>query len=144
MSFQQAYTLTSLKKNLTKPNKTLTSASARVEGSKLAKKYALEIQQEKEKSANILIAANNTKEAQDALKSIVEQADVDAKLFKILGDDDMVNDIYFAFGKPIPFTRKPTQGEIQKSADLYYKRFGSFSATKIESEVTFTVEIKED
>ena len=123
-TFQEAYSITS-------DNKSITKATARAQGSKLAKKYATEIQQAKEKDATIVSAAIDTNTAQNALKSIVSQADADAKAFRILGENDLVVDYYYVMGMPKEFTRKPTQTEIQKSFALYCLRFGSNAATKI-------------
>ena len=123
-SYKEAYILTS-------DNQALTQDSAKVQGSLLAKKYATEIQQAKEKDAKVISDAIDTNTAQIALKSIVSQADADAKAFRILGENDLVVDYYYVMGKPIEYTRKPTQTEIQKSFALYCLRFGSNAATKI-------------
>ena len=123
VSQQEAYILTSTNKHLTKP-------TARVEGSKLAKRYAKEIQERKEIDASIVTDAANKYEAISALKSVVEQAKADAKVFRILGDDDNVEDVIIVAGKVQTIERKPTQGEIQKAYDLYCKRFGSNAPTK--------------
>ena len=125
VSQQDAYITTS-------PNKSLTKATARAEGSKLAKKYANEIQQAKENAAKVVKDAFDSDTAKTALKSIVDQANADAKIFRILSDDDIVEDIVVVGGKVQIVKRKPTQAEIQKSYDLYCKRFGSYQPTKME------------
>ena len=112
-------------------NKTVTKSTARVQGSILAKKYATEIQQAKEKDAKVISDTIDTNTAQIALKSIVSQADADAKAFRILGENDLVVDYYYVMGKPKEFTRKPTPAEIQKAYENFCKRFGSNAATKI-------------
>ena len=122
-TFQEAYSITS-------DNKSITKAPARAQGSKLAKKYATEIQQAKEKDAKIVSDTIDTNTAQIALKSIVSQADADAKAFRILGENDLVVDYYYMNGKPTEFTRKPTPAEIQKAFENYCKRFGSYAPTK--------------
>jgi Ulp1 family protease len=124
VSQQEAYLLTS-------PNKNLTKTTARVEGSKLAKKYANEIQLSREKAAEAVESANDTKDAQDALKTIVNQANADAKIFRILSSDDIVEDIVVVSGKVQVVKRKPTQSEIQKAYELYCKRFGSYAPNQV-------------
>lgn len=125
ISQQEAYLLTST-------NKSLTKATARVEGSKLAKKYAKEIQLRKEKAAEVVMAANDETQAKEALKSIVDQANADAKIFRILSSDDIVEDIIVVSGKVQIVKRKPTQSEIQKAYELYCKRFGSYAPNRTE------------
>lgn len=122
---QEAYILTSTNKNLTK-------ATARVEGSNLAKKYALQIKEQRQKDADIVTAANDTNTVKTALKAIVTQAEADQKAFRVLSDDDAVEDTLIINGKAEVIYRKPTQSEIQKSYDLYCKRFGSYASQKIE------------
>ena len=134
ISQQEAYLLTST-------NKSLTKATARVEGSKLAKKYAKEIQLRKEKAAEVVMAANDETQAKEALKSIVDQANADAKIFRILSSDDIVEDIIVVSGKVQIVKRKPTQSEIQKAYELYCKRFGSYAPTKVDNTHTGSVHI---
>ena len=124
VSQKQAYILTS-------PNKNLTNGTAIVEGSILAKKYALEIQEAKQKDADLVTLANKTDTVKNALELIVEQAKVDQKAFRILSEDDLVDDVYFKNGLPVEYKRKPTQPEIQKAFDLYCKRFGSYMPSKV-------------
>ena len=125
-TFQEAYCITS-------NNKTITKATARVQGSILAKRYVIEIQETKKKDADLVSAASAKYDAQFALKSVVDQANADAKAFRILGDDDIVEDSIFVAGKVEIIKRTPTQGEIQKAYDLYCKRFGSNAPTKVAS-----------
>lgn len=113
-------------------NKTPAKATASSEGSVLAKKYAVEIQQEKERGLLAQTDAYETDEAQKALKSVVSQANADTKSFRILGQDDLVDDYYYLRGVPTHYLRKPSQIELQKSYALYCARFGSNASNKLD------------
>ncbi len=113
-------------------NKSVTTNVAKVKGSQLAKKYANEILEAKQKSQSLIEDANKSEDAKSALSQIVSQAEADAKVFKILTKEDDVDDFTFNYGKVVAFTRKPTQLEIQKAYDLYCKRFGSNLPNKVD------------
>lgn len=114
--------------------KGLSKVCCEVKGSVLAKKYALQIAELKAKDLKVVQDAFNAKEAQIALKSIVTQAEADAKAFRILSDDDDIDDkvVNAVTGKSYPFKRKPTPAEIHKAYELYCRRFGSFATEKHE------------
>ena len=59
---------------------------------------------------------------------IITQFQADAKVFRILGEDDMVDDMIIVGSKYSPIKRKPTQKEIQDAYKLYNLRFGSNAA----------------
>lgn len=113
-------------------NPSTTAKTSKEQGSKLAKKYAKEIQQSRLHAAALIKAASDSISAKEALKQIVNQAEADAKVFRILStDNDIVEDVIIISGKAQIVKRKPNQGEIQKAYDLYCKRFGSNAPTKI-------------
>jgi len=117
---------------LTNANKTLTMATCRVNGSKLAKKYALEIQEAKKKALDIVEQANNTKDVQNALKSILTKAEVDAKLCEIIKGDLQEVQMLNNQGKVFKAMISPTLSERAKAIDTYYRRFGLNEAQKQE------------
>jgi hypothetical protein len=117
---------------LTSTNTSLTMATCRVNGSKLAKKYALEIQQAKERASEIVEQANNDKDVQIALKSILTKAEVDAKLCEIIKGDLQEVQMLNSQGKIYKAKISPTIGERAKDIDTYYKRFGLNEAQKQE------------
>ena len=117
---------------LTSPNKSLTKATSRVEGSKLAKKYALEIQQAKEKASDIVEQANNDKDVQIALKSILTKAEVDAVNSSMIKGELYQVQMVNSQGKIWKAMVSPTIAERQKAIDTYYKRFGLNEAQKQE------------
>ena len=117
---------------LTSSNKNLTMATSRVEGSKLAKKYALEIQQAKERASEIVEQANNDKDVQTALKSILTKTEVDAKLCEIINGDLQEVQMLNNQGKVFKAMISPTLSERAKAIDTYYRRFGLNEAQKQE------------
>lgn len=120
---------------LTSTNTSLTMATCRVNGSKLAKKYALEIQESKEKASAIVEQANNDKDVQKALKSILTKAEVDAKLCNIIKGDLQEVQMLNSQGKVFKAKVSPTISERTKAIEVYYKRFGLNEAEKIENTI---------
>lgn len=124
--------------SLTYPNKHLTKGTIAVESSKLAKRYALEIQQAKKQAADIVQQANESEAVKSALKSILTQAEVDAKLCDIIkGKPQLVQQLN-SQGKVFKAEITPSISDQTKAIDLYNKRFGSNEAIKQEINVTET------
>jgi viroplasmin and RNaseH domain-containing protein len=117
---------------LTSTNTSLTMATCRVNGSKLAKKYALDIQESKEKASAIVEQANNDKDVQKALKSILTKAEVDAKLCDIIKGELHEVQMLNTQGKIFKALVSPTLSERAKAIDTYYRRFGLNEAQKQE------------
>lgn len=86
-------------------SKNTTQSTASAQGSKLAKRYALEIEQERKRMRSAVEQANQSKEAQEALKSILSVAEVDAILCETI-------------------TNPETEVGKLMAIDKYYKRFG--------------------
>ena len=125
-------------------NLTASDKTAAEKGSKWAKRFAKEIQAAREAASKAIEIAYQNKEVQDALVNIPSEAQADAKAFRILTENDLVDDSYvIGFNKETkkltvaPFQRKPTQAEIQKAYDLFCKRFGKNSPAKLQTEHTF-------
>jgi len=91
---------------LTYPNKVLTNGTIKVESSKLAKKYAKEIEEVVKRKAKAIESAHEKKDVQIALKSILTQAEVDAKLCEII-------------------LKTKFDGDRLRAIEVYNKRFGS-------------------
>jgi hypothetical protein len=109
------------------------NANCRSQGSRLAVKYAKEIAQEKEKARKAVEDANKDKDAQNALKRILTQAEVDAALCEILLGTAIAKKTFCVPGvgtTTVDVT--PDHGERLKAIDLYNKRFGSNGAVKVE------------
>ena len=113
-------------------NNKVTRATARAKGSAMAKKYALEIQQAKERASEIVEQANNDKDVQIALKSILTKAEVDAVNSSMIKGELYQVQMVNSQGKIWKAMVSPTIAERQKAIDTYYKRFGLNEAQKQE------------
>lgn len=94
-----------------------TSKTARENGSKLAKKYAKEIRELNEKKAKAVESAYEKKDVQIALKSILTQAEVDAKLCEII-------------------LKTKFDSDRLRAIEVYNKRFGSNAPIRSDMNVT--------
>ena len=103
-----------------------------VKGSQLAKKYALQIQQARENAQKVIEQANKEKEAEIALKQILTQAEVDAKLCKIINGELIEVQQLNTQGKVFKALITPTISEQRLAIETYNKRFGSNEAIKTE------------
>lgn len=103
---------------------------ADVKGSQLAKRYSKEIQQAKKASAKAVQHANESSDAQIALKQVLTQIEVDAKLCSIINGTFEYEDVIPVNGKLMPFAKKPNASDTIKAIDLYNKRFGSNATEK--------------
>ena len=117
------------------PKKNLSKKTCEVEGNKLAKRYALEIQQARENAQKVIEQANKEKEAQIVLKQILTQAEVDAKLCKIINGELIEVQILNQQGKVFKELITPTISEQRAAIETYNKRFGSNAAEKIDQKI---------
>lgn len=116
----------------TSNNPKATAKTAKEQGSKIAKRYALEIQQAKERAAKIVEEANNSEVAQNALKSVLTQAEVDAELSKIIKGELIEVQQLNSQGKVFKAKITPTIAERRAAIETYNKRFGSNLAIKVD------------
>lgn len=117
------------------PKKNLSKKTCEVEGNKLAKKYAFQIQQAKENAQKVIEQANKEKEAEMALKRILTQAEVDAKLCKIINGELIEVQQLNQQGKVFKALITPTISEQRAAIETYNKRFGSNAAEKIDQKI---------
>ncbi len=117
------------------PKKNLSKKTCEVEGNKLAKKYALQIQQARENAQKVIEQANKEKEAQIVLKQILTQAEVDAKLCKIINGELIEVQQLNQQGKVFKALITPTISEQRAAIETYNKRFGSNAAEKIDQKI---------
>ncbi len=117
------------------PKKNLSKKTCEVEGNKLSKKYALQIQKAKEDAQKVIEQANKEKEAQIALKQILTQAEVDAKLCKIINGELIEVQQLNQQGKVFKALITPTISEQRAAIETYNKRFGSNAAEKIDQKI---------
>jgi hypothetical protein len=116
-------------------NPMATIDAVKSKASNLAAKYASEIAEMKKNHQQLIQHAHETEASQNAQNEVLENAakiitqfQADAKVFRILGEDDMVDDMIIVGSKYSPIKRKPTQKEIQDAYKLYNLRFGSNAA----------------
>ena len=117
------------------PKKNLSKKTCEVEGNKLAKRYALEIQQARENAQKVIEQASKEKEAEIALKQILTQAEVDAKLCKIINGELIEVQQLNTQGKVFKALITPTISEQRLAIETYNKRFGSNAAEKIDQKI---------
>ena len=117
------------------PKKNLSKKTCEVENNKLAKRYALEIQQARENAQKVIEQASKEKEAEIALKQILTQAEVDAKLCKIINGELIEVQILNQQGKVFKELITPTISEQRAAIETYNKRFGSNAAEKIDQKI---------
>ena len=111
-------------------NKKPTAKTARENGSKLAKRYKNEIATARDNYQKDIAAAKKESVINEALNSILTQAEVDAKLCSIINGTHETEEIIFIEGSPTSISRKPTANEVKGAIDIYYKRFGSYASIK--------------
>jgi len=95
----------------------ISKSGCEAKGSLLAKKYAKEIQQLIEKKAKAVESVHENKDVQIALKSILTQAEVDAKLCEII-------------------LKTKFDGDRLRAIEVYNKRFGSNAPIRNDMNVT--------
>lgn len=110
--------------------KGISKSVCEVKGCQLAKRYATEIAQERERRAMIIQAANDSAIVKDALKSVLTQAQVDAKLSAIINGEEQEVKQLNAQGKVFKAFVTPSILDRLKAIDLYNKRFGSNAPVK--------------
>ena len=112
--------------------KGVSNAVCESKGSKLCKQYAQQIGEARQKAADAVTDAYSTKAVKEALKSILNQSEVDAKLCSIINGTFEYEDVVPVNGKLMKLKRQPNANETAKAIDLYNKRFGSNAAQKLE------------
>lgn len=96
---------------VTSSNTNTTGGNSRTQGSRLGKKYAIEIAHAKDKAVKLVNDVNDSEVVKNAIKDILTQAEVDAHLCRIM-------------------TKAKYDGDKLKAIDLYNKRFGSNAPVK--------------
>ena len=117
---------------LTIGNKSTTSASARAQGSKLCKKYAIEIQQERERLKKVVEVAQDKKVAEIAQKDIMSKAERMELLTKIAKGEIKVKRPFVIGGKIMEYPSEPDHNDRIKAAAELSKMEGDYAPTKQE------------
>lgn len=118
---------------LTIGNKDTTSGSARAQGSKLAKKYADLIAQEREKLKAIVEEAQSNRVAEIAKMNIMTAAERMEFLSKMANGEIKVKQPFVIGGKIMEYPSEPTFAERRAAIAELNKMDGSYAATKTEN-----------
>lgn len=119
----------------TQCNPNATDANCKSQGSRLAKKYALEIQQAKEKAQEAIQQARDSNAVKEALNDILSQAEVDAILSDFISGKKFKVTVTDAFGNTHDREITPSLSERRAAIETYNKRFGSNEAEKKKIEI---------
>lgn len=113
-------------------NPNASANTAKEAGSRWAKRFNREIQEQKD---IVKKAIESSSEIKDAVANIVTQIEADEIAFRILKQGETVEEIMVIGGKAQVVRRKPTQAEIQRAYQLYTIRFGTNAVTKIQNTI---------
>ncbi len=111
---------------------TATRTNCKSQGSRLAKKYAKEITEAKNKYKKAIEQAYENKDVQNALNEILTQAEVDILLCRIIKGEFIDFNRTNSKGKIVKQKVCPTIAERRAAIETYNKRFGSNGAVKID------------
>lgn len=112
--------------------KSTSGETSKVKGSQLAKRFEQEIADERERQQAIVQGVKDSAIVKEALKGILSQAEVDAKVCKIISGELETEKIFVTQTGIKKVMEKPSQSDILRAADIYYKRFGSYADQQIE------------
>lgn len=107
-----------------------TNKTARINGNKLATKYASEIAEIKERRRIAVEQAQSSDAAKQALKAILTEAEIDSFLSAVVrGDENLDNLAFIQRSRQMTTVKqapvKPSLRDKVKAAELLYKRKGS-------------------
>ena len=123
---------------LTYTNKDLTDLTTRVEGSKLAKKYQTEINQERERLKKVIETAQDNKLAEISEKRIMDSVERMEWLTKLVDGTIKAKRPIVIAGEIIEYEEEPSHTDRVKAIAELNKMDGSYAPTKTESTVTDT------
>ena len=116
--------------SLTFSNKNLTKGTIKVEASKLCKKYALEIEQERKKLSDIVEQANQSKVAQIASMDIMTKAQRLEYLTKVINGEIKVKKPIVISGKIMEYPMETDMNDRLKALAELNKMDGSYAPIK--------------
>lgn len=109
------------------PDKSPAERTCRSEGSRLAEKYAEEIKKEQQLYLESAEEARKSEAAAAALKKIISQTEVDARLCEIINGTLETEKIFIINGKvQVLKTARPDHKDILTAIEIFYKRHGSY------------------
>lgn len=120
---------------LTIGNKDTTSGSARAQGSKLAKKYALLINEERERLRKVVEAANDSKVSEIAQMNIMGKAERMELLTKMAKGELKIKTPFVIAGKIMEYPAEPTASDRRAAIAELNKMAGDYAPAKSEVKV---------
>lgn len=119
-------------------NKKVTATSARQQGSKLAKRYQIEIATEREKLQNAISHAHESEAVNNALKSILSKADRLEWLTKLVNGEIKAKQPFVIGGKIMEYPSEPSHSDRIRALSELNKMDGSYAPVR--NEVTVVKE----
>jgi hypothetical protein len=123
---------------LTNPNKNLTKGTIKVESSKLAKKYALLINEERERLRKVVEAANDSKVSEIAQMNIMGKAERMELLTKMAKGELKIKTPFVIAGKIMEYPAEPTASDRRAAIAELNKMAGDYAPAKTETTITDT------
>jgi hypothetical protein len=120
-------------------NPRATLSSVKSKASNLAKKYALEIQEEREKLRNIVNQANESKVAKIAQKRIMGSAERMEWLTMLVDGTIKAKRPFVVGGKIMEYPEEPSHSDRVKALAELNKMDGSYAPTKIDLKDTIKI-----
>ena len=115
---------------LTIGNKDTTSGSARAQGSKLAKKYAVLINEERERLRKVVEAANDSKVSEIAQMNIMGKAERMELLTKMAKGELKIKTPFVIAGKIMEYPAEPTASDRRAAIAELNKMAGDYAPAK--------------
>lgn len=126
---------------LTNPNKNLTKGTIKVESSKLAKKYAELIAQERERLRKVVEAANDSKVSEIAQKRIMSAAERMEWLTKLVDGTIKAKRPFVVGGKIMEYPEEPSHSDRVKALAELNKMDGSYAPTQVNQQNTGIIKV---
>lgn len=108
----------------------VTATSARQQGSKLAKRYAIEIASERDKLSKAISQAHESEAAKSALKSVLTKAERLEWLTKLVNGEIKAKVPFVIGGKIMEYPSEPSHSDRIKALAELNKMDGSYAPTK--------------
>ena len=115
---------------LTNPNKNLTKGTIKVESSKLAKKYADLINEERERLRKVVEAANDSKVSEIAQMNIMGKAERMELLTKMAKGELKIKTPFVIAGKIMEYPAEPTASDRRAAIAELNKMAGDYAPAK--------------
>lgn len=122
-------------------NKAVTSNVAKVKGSQLAKKYALLINEERERLRKVVEAANDSKVSEIAQKRIMSAAERMEWLTKLVDGTIKAKRPFVVGGKIMEYPEEPSHSDRVKALAELNKMDGSYAPTQVNQQNTGIIKV---